>query len=218
MVNIQSTRGGLKPGTITNLKKTSQVVKFMFNPSEFTLDKTNDWKHENQIGKDYPKLTFKYGKAQTLGLKLYFDTLETGVDVRRYTENLWEMMKVHPGSNPPSPPAVAFEWGVVYFKAIIQNISQKFSAFDAEGTPVRCEITVKLEQYVEDDETPKAIEYGGTNPASVVKIEGMPLEVLAAGLAGAVTAQTIAEATRAVAAANGIDNPLSVQNGTTINS
>jgi hypothetical protein len=42
--------------------------------------------------------------------------------------------------------------------------------------------------------------------------------VLAAGLAGAVTAQTIAEATRAVAAANGIDNPLSVQNGTTINS
>jgi len=219
MVSISTTRGGLKPALIRNTK-TKTEVKFMFNPSEFEFKKSNNFKEEKTLKDAKPASSFKHGDGQKLSLKLHFDTLETGVDVRRYTVDLWKMLEVDDSTDPKQPPPVEFEWGKIYFKAVVTSIGEKFTAFDKEGTPLRCEVSLELSEWVE--KTPKEIQYGGVNPAMVVKIEGMSLELLAAGVASAITAQTaasvLAATTRAIAAKNGIDNPLSIPNGTTITS
>lgn len=212
-----STRGGLKPAKLKNLKNTSKVVNFMFNPAEVEFIKENNWTAQDSAGQDVPRYAFQHGNAQTLKLVLHFDTLDTGVDVRRTTVDLWDMMKVD--STLHNPPPVAFEWGKIYFKAIIKSLREKFTLFDAEGTPLRCECTVDLIQYVEESDTPRTIEYGGVNPASVIAIEGSRLDLIAAGMVGTImAAQTVAQAVRTVAEVNGIDNPLAIPNGLEISS
>src|SRR5262249_7614381 len=147
------TRGGLSPAKITNLV-THEEAKFMFNPYEFTITKRNSWDTKPVMGHNIPLVVFQHGDAQTLSLTLYFDSLDRSSDVRGYTEVLWKMMMVDESvkdtdSDKSAPPPVAFEWGRVYFKAIITELSEKFTLFAADGTPLRCTVTLNLQQYIE---------------------------------------------------------------------
>src|SRR5215831_6478605 len=137
-----TTRSGLTAARIVNTNN-QQAVDFMFNPSDYTIAKTNTYKKENKTGQDSPDIKFENGAARTINsLKLIFDTYQDGADaddVRSYIKPLADMMKVVSGSNPPSPPIVQFEWGSLSFKAVIESLTQVFKLFKADGTPVRAE-------------------------------------------------------------------------------
>jgi hypothetical protein len=47
---------------------------------------------------------------------------------------------------------VAFTWGSFQFKAILKTMTQKFTLFDANGKPMRCECDLTLEQVLEQEE------------------------------------------------------------------
>ena len=130
------TKGGLTPGSIKNLSDTSKEVKFMFNPFEYTIAKSTTWNETTVTGRNVPLVSFQSGSAMTLSLNLYFDTLDTRTSsgtytsVRDHTLNLWAMMmidesNVNSTSGKSEPPPVAFEWGEVYFKAVITSLSGK---------------------------------------------------------------------------------------------
>src|SRR5262245_16429228 len=137
---------------ITNCVTGKKVV-CMFNPKEYTFSKQNKWEEKKADKKQVAHLKFSGGAPANLKMQLLFDTYEAheesksaaGDDVRKYTKELWEMMKID--DKKKEPPHCRFEWGNLWsFEAVIESISQKFTLFDKNGTPLRAVLDVAFKQ------------------------------------------------------------------------
>ena len=209
----QVTRGGLVPAKITNLV-TNEEIHFMFNPEQYTLTKSNSWTPKIVTGKNLPQVIFQSGGAQSLSLKLYFDSIESGDDVQDYTKGLWTMMMIdesneNADSGKGTPPPVAFEWGSLYFKAIMTKLSQNFTLFNEQGIPLRCEVNVDLQQFLDivpasQDGTSTS---GASAPSSETAVQGDRMDLIASRTSGDPSNY------REVASQNNIDDPQNLRNG-----
>lgn len=213
MAELNLTKGGLAPATLTNME-TNEVVNFMFNPFEYTLSKSNTWADKPVTGQNVPYVNFQQGGAIKLKLTLHFDSQATGSDVRTYTEKLWKMVlinesKVDAKTGKGQPPAVVFDWGKLHFKAIITSLSQKFTLFTDSGIPLRCSVDVDLQQYL-DEAGEMGTAQAGTTPAKAPKtaVQGQRLDNLADD----------PNDQRKLAEKNNLNNPLKVPNGTKLKS
>jgi hypothetical protein len=156
---MPDTKGSLKPAIIENLS-TNDKVYCMFNPHEYTLTKQNQWEAGQTKGLNVPKVKFKQGGAESLKLQLFFDTYAAGTDVRQHTDLLWKMMMVaddkkNQKNNKSEPPRVAFHWGSFFFRAVITNITQRFTLFDKDGVPLRTTVDVTFQQVEDPEEHPR---------------------------------------------------------------
>jgi nucleoid-associated protein YgaU len=135
---------------------TNEAVKCQFNPNEYTLSKTNQWTVKAKKGMNVGKTDFGGGQPASLKLQLFFNTTDTGEDVRKQTEKLWDLMMVdannkNPKTNKGEPPRCRFQWGKGrYFTAVIKSITQKFTMFLDDGTPVRATLDVTFQQYTDE--------------------------------------------------------------------
>lgn len=155
--NMGNTRGGLRPGSIKNLSDNT-IVKFHFNPHEFSISKSNTWEQRASQGNDIPATHFKEGGPQTLSLDLHFDTQRQGTPVTTVTNPLWKMMLVDTSdanqrTGKSQPPTIEFTWGPLAFKAIITQMSETFLLFSDAGVPLRSKISISLQQFVEEGAT-----------------------------------------------------------------
>lgn len=213
-MSLNLTRGGLSPAKIVNLA-TNEEVKFMFNPYEYTLSKSNAWEKKPVIGQNLPQVVFQQGGAQSLSLTLHFDSINGVQDVRGYTDPLWKMMmidssSINAKSGKAAPPPVAFQWGRLYFKAIITSMSQKFTLFDPNGVPLRCEVSVTLEQFLDIEQPPAQVPQqptGQNSARSTSAVQGDRLDnVASSGTGDAGNMRNVAEK-------NNIDNPMKLKPG-----
>jgi hypothetical protein len=152
------TRGNLQAAEIYEVddaneeRKSGGVsVACMFNPYEYTVRKSNTYQEQGQNQTDASFQEFAKAGAQELSLKLTFDTYETGRDVTRTTRRLWQLMEFRTREESGQdqkipPPRVAFEWGDFRFVAVITTMSQKFTMFKQDGTPVRAAVEVTFRQ------------------------------------------------------------------------
>lgn len=207
---IKKTRGGLVPAKVINLS-TNETVLCMFNPFEYTLSKQNSWEAKAVRGKNVPKVEFKSGGKQSLKLTLHFDGLMEDKDVREFTDPLWRMMKVdenatHRESGKSQPPEVAFEWGRLYFRAVLTSMSQKFTLFKQDGTPVRCQIEVTLDQHIDVDD------YSDQQPVATAQDNAQEVTVTAGDRLDHIAAST-SSSIRSIAESNNIDNPQNIPPG-----
>lgn len=210
---MPDTRGSLKPAIIENLS-THDKVYCMFNPNEYTLSKQNQWEAGNTKGVNVPKVKFKQGGAESLKLQLFFDTYAPGSDVRQHTDVLWKMMMVaedkkNQRNNKSEPPHVAFHWGNFYFRAVVTNITQKFTLFDKDGVPLRTTVDVTFQQ-VEDPE-----QHAGQNPTSGGGAPRKTYTVQAAERLDLIAFKVYEDASqwRLIAHENGLLNPLRLREG-----
>lgn len=161
---------------ITNCLTNKKVI-CMFNPKEYTFSKQNKWEEKKGDKKDVASLKFSGGAPANLKLQLMFDTLEdheyassqthkqsrAGDDVRTYTKELWEMMKIDEKTK--EPPHCRFEWGQLWsFEAVIESISQKFTLFDKNGTPLRAILDVSFKQIKDEGQYPRQNPTSGGSP------------------------------------------------------
>lgn len=159
----------LEKAYITNLE-TNDEIDCLFNPKEYSFSKSNQWENRPIRGGDVPLPNFLGGGAMTLRMTLFFDTYESGDDVRDYTEALLELMQVDDNlrnsrNQQGRPPRVMFSWGRVWgFKAIVTQMTQRFTLFLEDGTPVRATVDVTFQQ----------VEQEGTYPAQNPTTAGMP--------------------------------------------
>jgi hypothetical protein len=130
-----------------------QTIECMFRPKEYTLTKQNTWQTPQSKGTDVPSLEFSGGDSTSLTMDLFFDTYESGMDVRKqYTNRIWELMAIDSKLTDRTtakgrPPTCEFRWGPVKsFKAVITSINQKFTMFKSDGTPVRTTLTVTFKE------------------------------------------------------------------------
>ena len=210
---MATTRGGLEPATIVN-KDTDEVVRCMFNPHEYTLTKQNRWQRGETKGKNVPRIKFSQGGAQTLKLQLFFDTYAESTDVREHTNPLWTMMmvntdKTNPRSNKSEPPPVSFQWGGLQFDAVITSLTQKFTLFLKDGTPVRTTVDISLEQLGDEEDHPRQNPTSGGGDAHRTRI------VQAGERIDLIAYEEYEDATqwRRIANANGLTHPLRLRPG-----
>jgi hypothetical protein len=220
---MATTRGSLQAARIYATSEEGDdlhdiSVDCMFNPFEYTVAKTNTYEEKPGNGTDTPIVEFKKAGAQTLKLSLVFDTYDKAEDVSLVTVDLWKLMQAKDnqetsGETKKAPPWVAFEWGVFKFVAVITNMTQKFTMFLKDGTPVRASVDVTFTQYKDRED------YKHQNPTS----GGGPIErvhmVIAGDRLDVIAAEAYGDATqwRTIAAYNGIVDPLAIRPGTRLN-
>lgn len=128
------------------------VIPVQFNPPEYTIGKAAQIAEIAIPGIDAPILQFVRGQTRTLALELFFDTTRRGssmdkvADVRALTEPVAQLVRIQPKTH--APPRITFIWGQgLAFRAIVDNVQQKFTLFNPAGIPVRATLTVSFKEY-----------------------------------------------------------------------
>jgi len=196
-------------------------IHCMFNPSDLSITRSNEWSGETVPGQDSPELAFGGVNPGSMDLSLMFDTTADGVPVTNYTNQLLDLMKIDtslPGYDAESsngrPPWVTFNWGeMTSFKMIIDDITVKFTYFSSTGMPLRASVDLGLTQFhPEPNWGPQNPTSGTPKPHRVHRIQkGETLDCLAARYYGASTKW------RLIAEANGIHDPLALRPGSFLN-
>lgn len=215
-----TTRGNLQAARIYevddsgNPKGGGIAVDCMFNPFEYSVSKSNTFVEDPRNNANGPQATFQQSGPQTLKLNLTFDTYEAGSDVSQTTNKLWKLMmprsnEILNQANKVPPPMVAFEWGVFRFVAYITNMTQKFTLFLHDGTPVRAKVDITFTQYVDLNDYPAQNPTSGGGPIERVRtvIAGDRLDTIAHEVYGN------AGKWRRIAEYNHIVNPLALKAG-----
>lgn len=127
-------RGGVK-----------EEIPVLFNPTEYSLDKSINYGDQSLLGFTTPVTQFLYGESETLSMELFFDTYESGTDVRRHTDRIDGLLEVDEDLH--APPICRFVWGSLDFKSVLQSVGTQFTMFLPEGTPVRARASVTFKEY-----------------------------------------------------------------------
>lgn len=117
-----------------------------FNPKEFSVEKQVQWTPKEGSISDEPPEEFSKPTPASLSVTLHFDTYEQKSSVvDTYTSKVEKLAMIISESK-KRPPLCSFVWGKFVFKGVVESLSQKFTMFLSDGTPVRCECTLKMKK------------------------------------------------------------------------
>ncbi|MHC5258237.1 CIS tube protein [Streptomyces sp. UC4497] len=121
----------------------------IFNPREISIQRSVTWRETKPLAADLPQRQFSGGDNRKLTLSLWVDTYEAGEDVRDYTGKLAALAEVPEGQ--PRPPYCVVSWGHsrhdhegLPFTGVVESVTQKFTLFTADGTPVRATVDLQI--------------------------------------------------------------------------
>lgn len=122
-------------------EKNKEIKRFpvLFNPSEYSY--TREAKYSN---KEKGSPQFQGFDLQSFTISLFYDTYESGKDVRTtYTDDIANLTEpAISGQKSKRPPVCIFSWGQFNIKGTIQKVEQKFTMFLDTGIPVRAQLTI----------------------------------------------------------------------------
>jgi hypothetical protein len=121
------------------------LVKVLFNPTEYSIEKSNQFQSTALPSLSTPITQFVSGNAQTLTMDLFFDSYEKREDVRNYTGRLAALLDIDRDLH--APPTCKFIWGKLEFKAVLERVTQRFTLFLDSGIPVRAMLSVTFREY-----------------------------------------------------------------------
>jgi nucleoid-associated protein YgaU len=148
----------LKKATITVLDGASKgkVITVLFNPTQYSFDRSNSYKAIPVPGLGAPLLQFVNGESDQLNMELFLDDYtdpkgptsllqkESDPVVKRLTD-LTKLLEIDRDLH--APPPVRFNWGPMEFEAIIEKLARKVTVFHPDGTPARATLTVSFKEY-----------------------------------------------------------------------
>jgi LysM repeat protein len=194
-------------------------IDVCFNPKEYSLSKTVAWDTEKAFS-DAPHPEFTKPAPMQLAVTLQFDTYEERTSVRdKFTKKIEKLALMRKplkenaskdDKKAASPPVILFVWGRFTFKGVITSLSSKYTMFLADGTPVRAELALQLqnvwESNMEDPNNPSPAKGSSGGKSYSVK-DGDRLDSIAATQLG--------DAARwpEIAMENNIDDPQNIKTG-----
>jgi len=189
---------------------------FQFNPKEFTVVKSAKWNSDPSAGA--PKTTMpQYGGAepQAMSLEVFLDAGDSSTgDVTRDVEKLFQCCTPLASSlsqDKPSPPLVRFGWGTkLSFTAYVKKVSAKYTLFKSDGTPIRAVCTIDVQEVPSEPDRQNPTSGGNAGRRTHTVVAGDSLPSIAHREYG------VPALWRAIAEANGIDDPLRLATGTTL--
>ena len=203
-----------------------ETIQVLFNPTEYTITKGNNWTFDPIKGNSLPKGKFGGGKPREMQVNLLLDkTLPNdGMSVKDITDKLFKMMEVKAtsgaGAGDAVPPLVTFQWGeMIPFKAACTSLTIAFQLFEPNGSPIRADVKLALTQAATATSASSNSKNKKQNPTTR-SAGGLGVHVVKDGD----SLQSIAYMTygdpnrwRLVAESNGIENPLHLRRGRTLN-
>lgn len=148
----------LKKATITIMdgSKRGRVIGVLFNPTDYSLDRSNSYKATSIPGIGAPLLQFVNGESDQLSMELFMDDytdpggptsllLEEPRPLARRLEEISQLMLID--SDIHAPPPVRFNWGPMEFHAVIEKIGRKVTMFHPDGSPSRVTLSVSFKEY-----------------------------------------------------------------------
>jgi Contractile injection system tube protein/LysM domain len=200
-----------------------ETIPVLFNPTEYTITKTNTWNFKEVQGQSLPPPEFGGGAPRQITLSLLLDNslLEGSQTVKDITDKLFKMMEVGDGQpaggTRASPPKVTFRWGAVdTFLAVCTSLTVAYQLFEPNGMPIRADVKLDLKQADQASTASSGSAQKGTNPTTRA-MDGHGVHTVQDGDSlPSIAYRAYGDATRwrAIAEANGIDNPLHVRRGT----
>jgi contractile injection system tube protein len=183
--------------TITKLR-TNEQLSVMFNPAEYTFDVANTFAEIGIPGLRTPPVQYVRGNARTLKMELFFDTFESRTDVRANTLQITALLDQETATQ--APPVLLFNWGGFALQCVLENVTQRFTMFIEDGTPVRATLNVAFKEYQSVEVEIQSGLFIG--PPTIYNIaQGETASKVAELVLGDPTAW------RVIADANNIDNP-----------
>ena len=191
-------------------------LQFHYNPTTVSVTKTANWNSSSQRNaRRAPNQEYTGGRPATLSMKLLFDaTDDMARSVPRAIKTLmdWSVPTSESiDNNRPQPPILVLQWGAEsYFPCRIKRVRVRYTVFNAAGTPVRATADVSMVE-VPDEPGPQNPTSGGiSGRRSVVMDAGDSLPAMAYREYGNPNLW------RALAEANGVDDPLRIRPGTSL--
>lgn len=180
-------------------------VPVHFNPASLVY--THENSSEKQ-GRD-PKRRQHVGDfTAKLTMDLQFDTTDSGKDVRQFTSSVELFMvssakaskqPAKKGANAPAPPVLSFDWGVYHFQGFMESFKETIDFFSADGVPLRALVSIGLAR--QDNVIDPGSEDVKSDPISLVATSDGDSATEAGARGGDQNAG------RALASANGLENP-----------
>lgn len=210
----------LEKAKIITIEPAGTEFEVLFNPTDYKLNRSNQFAEVAIPGLAAPLLQFAHGNAQTLTMQLFFDTydpnLATGQslsgnkkiqkddDVRLYTSQVTDLLKIN--SHLHAPPICQFSWGNLNFIGVLQQADLRCTLFLPNGVPVRATVDVTFKQYYNRRQETGRLQSAHFAKQYVVRL-GDTLSSIAA--------DTYEDATRwrPIAEANNLDDPLDIAPG-----
>jgi nucleoid-associated protein YgaU len=225
------THGGLVPAVIFPVNREGvqsavgasvEPVYFSFNPTDYTITHTARYTGQGlDANKNYHLEYDAEAEPRKLSMSsIWFDTTDTGDDVRKETDKLFAYVEVSSGGGDFSktdtlsqkPPYAAFEWGKFRFLAVVQSVAVEFVHFKPDGTPLRAKATVSFMEFKHRKL------YARQNPTSGSNTHNGVWHVVAHERLDTIAAQVYGDATqwRYIAEHNQITDPLAIYPGQTL--
>lgn len=131
-------------------------ISVLFNPGEYTFERTNSYKLTPVPGLGSPIVQFVNGDSDQLSMELFLDDYTdprgptsllqkeedpVGKRLTAISALLEIDRKLH------APPPVRFNWGPLEFTAVIDKLTRKVTKFHPDGAPARATLTVNFKEY-----------------------------------------------------------------------
>lgn len=181
----------------------------LFNPSEYTLTRSNEYTTKASAGTSKPSVCYANGANDKLTITFLLDG--TGVKgrpgpVTTRLNLLLGLMRYRGDLHRPA--FVTVSWGSFKFKGVLLSATTQFTLFDTQGRPIRVKITAELEEAMSETDR-LAIERTSSPDVNRVWMvrDGDRIDGIAAESYGDVRYW------RQLAAANGLVNPRRLSTG-----
>lgn len=149
----------LKKATITVLEgaRKNEVISVLFNPTDYTFEKSNSYKATSVPGLGTPLIQFVNGESDHLSMDLFFDDYTdpngpTSLQqpeqkpVTKRVDELFSLLAIDRDLH--APPPVRFNWGTMNFSAVIEKLSRKVTMFHPDGQAARVTVSVSFKEYL----------------------------------------------------------------------
>jgi len=144
----------------------NEQIHVMFNPNSYSISKSVTWnaggaddgKSKTKREVNAPPLQFGGGGSRQLSLELFFDVTDhQGKDVRDATDRIANLTLINRKLK-DRPPWCEVSWGAPRtplgdfpFKGVISGLTQKFTLFASNGTPIRATLSVTFTEYLDPE-------------------------------------------------------------------
>jgi hypothetical protein len=183
-----------------------EPIPVLFNPTQYSLDKSNQLAEIGIPGLGAPILQYVRGNTRTLAMDLFFDTYEQQSDVREYTDKIYGLLGIKSATH--VPPICTFTWSDFTFTCVLERVGGRFTLFLADGTPIRATLSVTFKEFIDVEVEVRRTPTESADHTKTRSVKrGDTLSSIAAAEYGDPTKW------RPVAEANRIDNPRVLEPG-----